>query len=150
MSSEIKFEKITNVRLPFDRRHTNDFKNYGIHGLDIWFILKGPKGATQYACTFDIYLPHVEKYDRPKWKAMEREKIRGFDVGYHSLTPQYEGQTQTDCTSLDGGKCYYDGSSLRANSWTETIFSTIGKPPEEVLWKMLEDEYMSRFEGVES
>ena len=38
-----KFEKIYRVRLPFDGRHKDPNKNYGIHGFDIWFILKGPK-----------------------------------------------------------------------------------------------------------
>jgi hypothetical protein len=49
----------TQVRLPFDRRDPNPSKNYGIHGLDIWFIVKGPLGAVQFGATFPCYMPHV-------------------------------------------------------------------------------------------
>lgn len=139
----MSFEKKIDARLPFDRRHEDPSKNYGVHGLDIWFILKGPLGAVQYAVTFSVFLPSV---DISRFHDMN--KIRGFDVGYHSPEPMYEGQTSMDCTHLAGGKCYYDGSGLRADEWTDKIFSTIGKPPEDVLWKMLEEEYKDRFECI--
>ena len=135
---EEKFEKITNVRLPLDRRHKDASKNYGIHGLDIWFILKGKKGAVQYAVTMPIYLPHI------KIEHSFMQEIRGFDVGYHALEPQYEGQKSMECDLY--GKCYYDGSSFRSNEWTKEIFSTIGEAPENILWKKLEEEYELRFE----
>lgn len=139
-----KFEKITNVRLPFDMRHADDSKNYGIHCLDVWFILKGKKGAVQYAASFRAYLPHVHR--ELESKGGIGEPIYGFDVGYHSRTPMYDGQTaMQNCNVFDGEPCYYDGSSLAAARWTELIFSTTGSPPEEVLWKMLEDEYEKRF-----
>jgi hypothetical protein len=144
--SEVKFEKITQVRLPWDRRDPDPKKNYGIHSTDLWFILKGPKGAVQYAVTLPVFLPHVQReLERKEGTAFMTREIRGFDVGYHSPRPMYEDQKQMDCVHLEGGKCYYDGSSLRADSWTEIIFSTSGKHPEEVLWKLLEDEYYERF-----
>lgn len=134
-------ERITNTRLPFDRRHPDPSKNYGIHGLDIWFILKGPKGAVQYAVTFPVYLPSVDTSSFGSWS----REIRGFDVGYHSPVPRYEGQSAMECEHLEGKQCFYDGSALRADDWTKKIFSTVGKSPDEVLWKMLEDEYIERF-----
>lgn len=134
------FQKITNVRLPFDKRHSDPKQNYGVHSLDIWFILKGPKGVVQYAVNFPVYLPHIDTSNFT-W----HQKIRGFDVGYHSPTPMYDDQPSMACELIEGGKCYYDGSSLRAVEWTEIIFKTTGKQPEEVLWKMLEDEYYERF-----
>jgi len=135
-----KFEKITRVILPFDMRHKNPSKNYGIHGLDIWFILKGSLGAVQYAVTFPVYLPSIDTSSFGY-----TPEISGFDVGYHSPNPMYEGQPKLDCELLEEGKCYYDGSSLRAEDWTKEIFETIGKPPEEVIWKKLEEEYNSIF-----
>ncbi len=131
-------ERITNVRLPFDLRNSDPKKDYGIHGLDVWFILKGEKGAVQYAVSFPVYLPHLKN-------TKGLDEIFGFDVGHHSKQATYEGQTSKDCNLLDGGECYYDGSSLQADKWTEIIFSTRGKHPEEVLWPMLEQEYIEIF-----
>lgn len=142
-----EFQKITQVRLPFDRRHSDASKNYGIHGLDVWFILRGPKGAVQYAVTFPVYLPNVEKEyvnKFPDWNS--RKEILGFDVGYHSETPMYKNQSSMKCEHTKTGICYYDGSSLRADDWTQIIFRTTGEAPENVLWKMLENEYKERFE----
>lgn len=133
----MKFERVTQVRLPFDMRSPRCDRNYGIHGLDVWFVLKGPKGAVQFAVNFGVYLPsvtHVTPGD-----------IYGFDVGCHSLVPQYEGQTERECEHLPGGKCYYDGSGTAADEWAREIFGTVGRPPEEVLWPMLEKEYRERF-----
>ena len=138
-------EKIINVRLPFDRRHEDDSKNYGIHGLDIWFILKGERGAVQFAVTFPVFLPHVAA--ELKWKDkpyLDGQKIRGFDVGYHAKAPQYEGQIAMDNCDICN-PCYYDGSSLASDRWVEEIFSIRGEAPEKRLWEKLEQEYISRF-----
>jgi hypothetical protein len=147
----MKFEKITKVMLPFDMRAADPKKNYGIHGLDIWYILKGPEGAVQYAVTIQV---------NPESVARERGEVtysynggsiyRGFDVGYHSPKPMYEDQGQMDCEHIEGGKCYYDGSSLRSDDWTKIIFETTGQHPEDVLWPMLEEEYKLRFQTGES
>lgn len=142
--SDEKLKKEYKVGLPFDRRHPDDSKNYGIHGLDIWFILKGEKGAVQYGVTFPVYLPHVAKELQAKGKTLDR--IYGFDVGYHARMPQYEGQTiMADCDLTPEGKCFYDGSSLRASDWTEQIFSVVGEKPEKLLWEKLYTEYVERF-----
>lgn len=133
-----KFKKVTTVRLPFDMRSKEPEGNYGIGGLYIWFVLIGPLGAVQYLVNFPVYLPSVDtkKFDM---------KIIGHDVGYHSYKPEYEGHTKMDCYHLEGGSCYYDGSALKADAWTDIILSTKGSPPEDTLWKMLEDEYNERF-----
>lgn len=140
-------EKITNVRLPFDFRSNEPEKNFGIHGLDIWFILKGKKGAVQFLVNFGIYLPHVIK-EQPGLKSTFGE-IMGCDVGYHALSPQYEGQTSMGCEVLPGGQCFYDGSGLRAMDWVKEIFSIRGAHTEERIWEKLEKEYEVRF-GVDS
>lgn len=147
MSKSEKFKKITHVRLPFDQRNSDPKQNYGIHGLDVWFILQGPLGAVQYGVTFPVYLPHIDiEYPAkfPDWN--EGKRIRGFDVGYHAPKPMYEGQAAMECQLLEGGQCYYDGSSLRAGGWTTEIFSVRGEPPEKLLWTKLEEEYQNRFE----
>jgi hypothetical protein len=133
-----EFEKVTRVQLPFDMRHVDPSKNYGIGGLNVWFILKGHKGAVQYAVKFPVYLPHVE---------YSMDEIYGFDVGYHSPEPIYAGQSVRECDHLSAGKCYYDGSSYRAREWTKEIFSVQGRYPDDVLWEKLEEFYYEIFES---
>jgi hypothetical protein len=146
MSDFDGFKKITNVRLPYDLRNEDPAKNYGIHGLDIWFILSGPLGAVQFGVTFPQYLPHVrDELAAKSYPYLER--IQGFDVGYHAPKPQYENQAaMDDCDLIEGGKCFYDGSSLRASEWADEIFAVRGKRPEDEIWSRLREEYRMRFE----
>lgn len=138
-----QFEKITHVRCPFDLRDPEPKKNYGIHALDVWFILKGPKGAVQFGVTFPAYLPHVRReLERKPDPYGSLTRIRGFDVGYHAKEAQFEGHSPMKCEMF--GECYYDGSSLRADAWAEEIFEGPGRPEDEI-WKRLEEEYISRF-----
>jgi hypothetical protein len=131
----MKFKKITKVRLPFDMRHQESDKDYGVGGLVVTFILVGDMGAIQYSVGFPCYLPHVKLSGQ----------ITGYDVGYHAKKPQYEGQGKRDCDLFDLGYCYYDGSSLLADKWTNEIFSIIGQQPENIIWNKLEEEYCYRF-----
>lgn len=143
----MSFEKITKVQLPYDRRDPDPKKDYGIHGFSIFYILKGPKGATQFYFSVHVFLPHVQK-DLETKSSMDRYRertISGYDVGYHALTPQYEGQSQMDCELFPCGKCYYDGSSLRAEEWVDEIFSIRGERPDDEIWRRLENEYIERF-----
>lgn len=148
MKNPEAFEKIQRVRLPFDRRHAEDSKNYGIHGLDVWFILKGPKGATQFMFTANAYLPHVQLEHRAKGWLRDDRPYEGYDVGYHSLYPQFDGQEPQDCDIFPGHKCYYDGSSLQAERWANHIFSIRGKCLDDTVWDKLEEEYEDRFGPV--
>lgn len=145
----MSLERITKVRLPYDRRSPDPKTNYGIHGLDIFFILKGPRGAIQFAVTFPQYLPHVQaEFDARADRPRSFDRIMGFDVGYHALEPQYEGQSSMGSCDLfphlESG-CFYDGSSLRADDWVKEIFSIRGENPENRLWEKLEHEYEARF-----
>lgn len=137
----MRFERIKTIRLPFDLRDVDPKRNYGIGGLYITFILKGERGAIQFQVSFPVYLNHI---DKPKHDFMN--KIDGSDVGYHSPVPMYEGQNFMDhkCPII-GGKCYYDGSGLRASEWAEEIFSKRGNDHEEIIFKKLEEEYLMRF-----
>ena len=96
----------------------------------IWFVLKGPKGAVQFVM------------DSGWWN---QSKPRGTDIGYHSPTPRYDGQTamQQHCEHT-GGICYYDGSSLRADEEWMPQFLKGGTA---WLWPRLEAEYRAVFEA---
>lgn len=140
------FERIQRVRLPFDGRDPDPKKNYGIGSIVVWFILKGEKGAVQFQFSWPAaLLPHVAREHAMNGWLRDNE-VMGYDVGYHAHTPQYEGHEpmKTEC-DLTGGKCYYDGSSLRAQEWADQIFSSPGMDHEKRIWERLEAEYRERF-----
>ena len=128
----------------FDRRDPDPKKNYGIHGVEILWALRGPHGAVQFQLYTNWQLPHVHK-----------ERGRGLcgefcmnlpmpaDLGYHSPVPHYEGQTATteSCEVLDGKPCYCGGSTRNA----ETPFDVLVSEGEDALWKYLENYYAEVF-----
>lgn len=132
-------QRIVKFSKAFDKRSPEPSKNYGVGGVNCWMILRGEKGAVQFVFSTGIYLPHI----LDEWEVKGYvNKPMGFDVGYHSPTPMYEGQKQMDsCVLLPEGKCYYDGSGLRGNEWFK-IFMEEG---DEAIWKLLEEDYKDRF-----
>jgi hypothetical protein len=140
-----EFERIIQIQPPFDKRHTNPNKNYGIHGMTLRFVLKGPKGATQFVYYTGQYLKHVsdELFFTPRARDYNPFKGMGADIGLHSYKPQYEGQTPMDgeCDIL-GCQCYYDGSSLQAAEFEDEFL----KNGTDAVWPMLEQRYRSWFE----
>jgi len=143
----VKLERIEETTDPFDKRHQDPKKNYGIGGEMKKMIAKGPAGAIQFVWSTGIQMPHVTNECRDKYGALSQhllnlEKPMGYDVGYHSLKPMYENHEHMGaCPFLDGKDCYYDGSSLRADEWLK-ILQEKGK---EAIWELLEKEYVVLF-----
>ena len=132
----------------FDKRHKDPNKNYGIHGVNLLFLLKGEKGVIQFLIYTNWQLPHVQaefdaKIPNARFPYLHHRPMAA-DIGYHSPIPMYEGQNvmAEKCEHLDGKPCYYDGSSLRA----EEFFNILRKEGDTGLWKALEEEYKHRFE----
>ena len=133
-------EKRIDFTPAYDKRNSDPNKNYGIHGMDMRFVLKGELGATQFVIFTNWYLEHVAKEleHKPTWMF----RPMGADVGYHSPKPIHNGQTSMgSCEYLDGKDCYYGGSGLRA----ETLLIEFIKNGVDVVWKELEDTYVDRF-----
>jgi hypothetical protein len=133
----------------FDKRNPDPTKNYGIHGVEIRFVLRGPKGATQFLLSTNWQLPHVTKeflqrpYDAiggdPHWM----ERPMPADLGYHSYTPQYDGQPQRKCDVLpETDHCYYDGSTLMA----EPVYHRLLAEGDAGVWSALEAHYHRLFD----
>ena len=125
----------------FDKRSSDPSKNYGIHGVELCFILKGEQGAIQFVIYTNWMLPHVrEEYDL-KTNHHLCHPIPA-DIGYHSRTPKYEGQKSLtdDCTVI-GGACYYDGSGLQA----EDVFNIMVEKGGDAMWAEMEDRYNQLF-----
>jgi hypothetical protein len=119
--------------------------NYGVHGCELRFVLKGPRGAVQFLVYTNWQLSHVAVVNERHNHDHLLCKPMGADVGYHSPVPTYDGQTsiRSACPYLDGKPCYYDGSGLRAEIWLNEILLPLGS---DGVWKALEQEYHERFE----
>lgn len=142
----MKLERIIEITPAFDKRHLDPSKNYGIGSCVIRMVLKGPKGAYQFILDTGWDLPHVQEYlvkehDQPKNYCRNPMPA---DVGYHSSKPMYEGQTQMSgkCEFVEGGKCYYDGSTLHANS----VYLMLLEGGSEKVWQYLEKLYKEELE----
>ncbi len=115
----------------YDKRSADPKKNYGIHCVDLWMYLHGPKGTVQFMVFTGWDLPHVQREHGPR-------EPNPADLGYHSHEPMYEGQEpmHSDCHVL-GGKCYYDGSGLSA----EPVFEVLLREGSDGVWCELERYY---------
>ena len=143
----MKFEKIVNFSVPFDKRHTEPSKNYGIGSMQIWFILKKGEKAVQVLISTNSYLHStIQEYKRTHPNFPMEDDYEGFschDIGYHSNKPMYECQKAMKCNLLKKGKCYYDGSSLRGRD--DKIAENFIKNGQDWVWKYLEDEWNRMF-----
>jgi hypothetical protein len=143
------FEKLITLSPAYDKRHSDPKKNYGIHGVDLKFVLVGDEGATQFLVFTNWYLPHVSK--ELLAKASSNREIELFftplpaDIGYHSKTSHYVGQEpiEQEC-EYTKGICYYDGSGLAA----ERVYKVLLEEGDEGVWRELEDYYNDIFGGL--
>ena len=122
---------------------------HGVHGLEIRFICIGQDGAVHFLLSTG-WLPQAVEPSPVGVRALERNRMGGIsvlpmDLGYHSKTPQYDGQKicQKHCQYLNGRSCYYDGSSLNAND----AFYALVNGGEKGIWKFLDEYYESVFRG---
>lgn len=137
-------ERTVKIRPAYDKRDKDPNKNYGICAAHMFFYVKGEKGVVQFSLLTNWNLPHVQKeLDRKTDLPRLLSRPMPADLGYHSPTPMYEGQTQMPCDLLPEGKCYYDGSGLRAYD----VFKQLLEKGDEGVWEMLESEYRCLFEN---
>jgi hypothetical protein len=80
----------------WDRRDPDPKKNYGIHGVEMRFLLSGKVGTVQFVLHTNWQLPSIRGEEN------SMEKVHRFliepmpaDIGYHSRVPLWEGQTPT-------------------------------------------------------
>lgn len=143
-------ERIVELRPAYDRRSADPSKDYGVHGVELLFVLKGREGAVQFLLYTNWYLPHVqEELDKRFLLRPDRVGVRCHchpmpaDLGYHSPHPMYKGHKPTteSCPYLDGRLCYYDGSGLAA----ERIYEVLLRTGSDGVWAELESYYASVF-----
>jgi hypothetical protein len=146
----VTLERIVIFLPPYDKRDPDPTKNLGIGTMWCHMILKGPDGAVQFVWSTGIYndsaKEHLLKFcDTPR-DVMEHIKPEGYDRGFHSPKPLYEGQSRMDnCPYTDVGYCYYDGSGLAAEPLMELLMAEGSEP----VWKELERYYEEVFGEAE-
>ena len=137
-----EFERIVEFTAAYDRRNIDPAKNYGVHGVNMRLVLKGPKGAVHFLLFTNWHLPHVAAAfeDKPFMLAPAPA-----DVGYHSPVPLREWQTEpsaSTCDYLGGVPCYYGGSGLDASD----AFAALVERGGDGIWGYLESYYQDIFE----
>ena len=144
-------KRIVRLRPAFDKRHPDPKQNYGIHGVDMLFVLVGEKGATQFLIFTNWLLPHVTEEMIAKStggaSAIELEcrfLPMAADLGYHSRTET--GGVHSEMCDVLGGECWYDGSGLAA----ERVFDRLLHEGDAAIWDELEQYYISRFGALDT
>lgn len=146
-----EFERVTEFIPAYDRRD----EGYGIHGVDLLMLLRGPLGAVQFKLSTGWVLPESlglpadyqwqqsHAYNRALGLSIAHDCYPSpSDLGYHSPRPMYEDQSPLteDCPYI-GGRCYYDGSGLNAGG----PFYALLRGGSEGVWAYLENYYREVF-----
>jgi len=136
-------EKIVEVSPAFDKRDPDPNKNFGVHGCNLKFLLKGERGVVQFLIYTNWHLPHVTKDFERRDLGPSAWQPMAADVGYHSPVPMDEEQEPITehCEYLDGKPCYYDGSGLYA----EDVFQDMLREGDIAIWRHLEKYYVNHF-----
>lgn len=116
-------EHIVRVYPAYDRRA----EGYGCGNANIFFTLKGPKGAISLSVDSGWALDGV-----PPYKAIGRA------VCEHRLTKVYdEEMPHEDCEWLDGQTCYGGCSYVTSDEFFEVLV----RDGEDAMWEKLEEWY---------
>lgn len=139
---QVTFERLWYMTPAYDKRNPVPSKNYGIHGVELRMVLKGPLGATQFLLFTNWQLPHVTEEHMARFggdPSMAKSLYLPLpaDLGYHWNTPRYEDQTKRECEYTASGFCYYDGSGLNA----ERVYEALLRKGSDGVWRELEDYY---------
>lgn len=115
---------------------------YGVHGVELRMIVKGPRGAVQFVLMTNWHLPHVQHEYAQQYLGRYQLSPTPADFGYHSPVPRYQDQVETDgCPWVASGTCYYDGSGLRAGK----VYERLLREGDAGVWAELEAEYHQLF-----
>lgn len=147
----MKLTREIKISEAFDKRHKDPSKNYGIGACNIWFIVKGSKGAITLNIGTNWFLPStVEEYKTKGVNGRIVDLHRGDDGpvrawawDVHSKKKMYDGQTKYKESDIIKGGCYCGGSCLRADRYL-TILLEKGS---EGVFEELEKDYKDSFRG---
>lgn len=133
-----RFEKRVEFRAAFNKRHDDPKKDYGIHGVDITFALKGELGAVVGSIFTNWHLPEVRADLESHWTSdCKLYKPTGGPVLYHSPKPKHEEDEPADDCPYIEGPCYSDISFLNGEDMLEALI----RGGDEGVWNYLEGQY---------
>lgn len=119
----------------YDWRRDDPHRNYGVRNCEMTFILKGPLGAIQWRIGTEWAIKpvrdHLAKFSIDSIDELRQPK--GWDLGYHSPTPMYDGQLSRDNCPILGlnADLLIEGFLARGTEW---------------LWPKLMEYYRCAFE----
>ncbi len=131
---EDTLQRIIKFKPAFDKRDSEPSKNYGIHNMEMFMVLKGPLGAISFTVYTGWYLEHLDIKDF---------KPQGGCICYHSPHAQYEDQSisEAKCEFLDNKPCYCDCSYIAA----DYLFHKFVAEGEDTVWIELQNRYEITF-----
>lgn len=131
-------ERITRFTPAYDHRKEGG----GVHCVDLYFVLKGPKGAIELVIFTGWMLSHVHERLKEKGEFPIAQAAR---LGWHSPTPIFEDQQPSNdtCNYLDGLPCYCDWSYLRGGPQSQ--FEVLVEQGSDGVWASLQEEYDAIF-----
>ncbi len=148
-------EKITIFKPAFDKRDPVASKNYGIGSVICVMVLKGDKGAVHFSFSTGMFLDStMREYAQrglldPTVSGLDGDyfslnKPMGFDVGYHSPTPMFNGQEPVKgCTFITttSDECFCDSSTMLAERYMDALIEN----GSDKIWEMLKSYYEFTF-----
>ena len=123
----MKFTHNIKFQPAYDKRSSEPSKNYGTHGVHIWFecISEEIHEGLTFSVSTNWQLPHVQAETDakpgPEHSLWMFHKPMAFGVDIHTKTPRYAGQSAQQGCGITGGECYCDGSSLLGESFLTTL-----------------------------
>lgn len=121
----------------YDRRPSPE----GMHGAEMVFILRGPKGVVTFAC-FTDWLPKATQ--QGLMHGVERSGVIGIqpkplEYAFHAPEPSETVRRvmHTDCPYMDGGVCW---TELNTNT-AEYIRDLLLQGGSDAVWLELETRY---------
>lgn len=143
-----EFEKRIEFRAAFNRRDPDPKKDFGIHGAEAFFCLRGPAGAVTFTLYTGWHLPEVvgaedASYRYGKTLAEQGHYPMPATISYHSPVRREDYETgQESCDWIGGVPCFGDGTFI-----ADPAFEALIRGGTDGLWEYLEGWYRSRLEG---
>lgn len=122
MTTAIKFQRSSEIH-PYSH---GDRVGHPAWGTRLVWYLHGPLGVVQFVLRFD-----------------QKGRPQPWDVGYHSPTEIDTATHMETCDLFDGRECWYDGTSLHA----ETVWTRVLREGDDALWAELEACYRDWLEA---